>query len=381
MQNAEQVLTGPSLLQTAGQQESAAKQARIREFLEQQKLDALLLMRHENIAWATAGMVEMRVGIHSETAVGWLLFTRAGQRYYLAPKNEAPRLAAEEFQHLDFEPLIRNWYDADGLRGLRGLVGNGAIASDHPSSGLPVVSLQPLRLTLTAGERARLRWLGKHTAETTTEVLLKLRPGMSEAAMQAMIADALLRRRIAPSVYLMATDDRILKYRHAVPRDGVLKRFGMLNLCARRWGVAVSMTRFVHFGALPTELRDRFRAAAEVYARLLEATRPGATADHLFYVAQAAYADAGFPGEEQLHHQGGAIGYVEREWIARPGGIDVVQNLQAFAWNPTVQGGKVEDTTLLADGEIETLTSTPTLPVMEVERGAKTYSAPAVLEV
>ena len=51
-----------------------------------------------------------------------------------------------------------------------------------------------------------------------------------------------------PSVYLFAVDDRIFKYKHAAARGKRLKQYGMLNLCARKWGLAISITRFVHFG-------------------------------------------------------------------------------------------------------------------------------------
>lgn len=387
MQNVKALPVDPGFFPgVARQSELPEKYESILQFLEQQNVDALLLMRHENIAWSTAGIVEMRVAIPGETAVGWLLFTRAGERYYLTTENEAPRLAAEEFQHLDFQPIVRPWYDEDWMPAVRKIIGARTIVSDHASSGLPVVSLQPLRLVLSSGEIDRYRWLGLHTAEATAEVLLRLRPGMTEADMQAQIAEALLARRILPTVFLMGTDQRILKYRHAVPRGGVLEKFGMLNLCARRWGLAVSITRYIHFGKMPEDLRKKFRAAAYVYSGLLQATRPGATSDALFQVAQAAYVEAGFPGDEQLHHQGGATGYGEREWLARPGGKEVVANAQAFAWNPSVQGGKIEDTVLLLphsdeSDPIETLTATPTLPTEKTELAGTVYRTPAVLEV
>ena len=179
-----------------------------------------------------------------------------------------------------------------------------------------------------------------------------------------------------PSVYLTAVDDRIRSYKHAVPREGVLERFGMLNFCARCWGLSVSMTRFVYFGAMPSELEEKFDAVAQVNAKLLAATREGRTADELFSVAKQAYAYAGHAGEEAMHHQGGAAGYLEREWVARPGGKEVCGKQQAFAWNPTVGGGKVEDTVLLRGGSIEVITRTPELPSVETEAdGARYYSA------
>jgi antitoxin VapB len=150
----------------------------------------------------------------------------------------------------------------------------------------------------------------------------------------------------------------------------------MLNLCARRWGLAISITRFVHFGSMPQQLSDAFGVADQVNAQLLAATKVGATAAELFATAAATYAALGHPGEEMRHHQGGATGYGEREWLATPSGTDRVMDGQAFAWNPSVAGGKVEDTVILRAGEIELLTGTPELPVVSTQTGGiKVHSA------
>jgi antitoxin VapB len=101
-----------------------------------------------------------------------------------------------------------------------------------------------------------------------------------------------------------------------------------------------------------------------VNAALLNATRVGETSAELFKLAQLAYAAQGSPGEERFHHQGGATGYGEREWVATPEGADVVVNNQAFAWNPSIHGAKVEDTVILRNGVIENLTATPDLPTL-----------------
>jgi antitoxin VapB len=228
-------------------------------------------------------------------------------------------------------------------------------------------------------EIARFRWLGAETAAATVEALHQVEPGLSEYDLEAITAAGLLRRGILPSVALYAVDERILKYKHAVPRGARLKEYAMLNLCARKWGLVVSITRFVHFGALPAELGASFQVAAQVNAALMTATRVGATAAELYRVAQASYAAAGFPGEERFHHQGGAAGYVEREWVATPNGTEVVVNNQVFAWNPSIRGGKTKDTVLLADGVIENLTATPTLPVISIPVEGSTYASPGVL--
>jgi antitoxin VapB len=99
----------------------------------------------------------------------------------------------------------------------------------------------------------------------------------------------------------------------------------------------------------------------------------------LYAVAKDAYAAAGFPGEELLHHQGGAAGYGEREWIALPKGTETVVNRQAFAWNPSARGGKVEDTVVLQDGAIELLTETTEFPVVVTVAGGESYCSAGVL--
>ena len=111
----------------------------------------------------------------------------------------------------------------------------------------------------------------------------------------------------------------------------------MLNLCSRRWGLCISITRFVHFGPMPQRLQDAFAAAAEVNARLLAATKTGTTCSGIIcHREQIPMHRADYPGEELRHHQGGATGYGEREWLATPAGKERVVNMQAFAWNPSV---------------------------------------------
>ncbi|QNI30294.1 M24 family metallopeptidase [Alloacidobacterium dinghuense] len=337
------------------------KWSRLEAVLDRSQLSAILLQCNENIAWITAGQVEARVLIPGETAVTSLLLTRTGRKYYLAPNNEAPRLADEEFCDLEYEPVITPWHE-DGVAAIHRLAGDGAIGTDHGLDGLTPVDMAPLRAPLTAAEVERFRWLAERTAAMTAEALAELEPGITEDQMSADVAQRLLAEGILPTVLLMAADDRIRKYKHAVSRGAVLERYGMLNLCARKWGLAVSITRFVHFGAPSQQLTDAFAACAEVNAKLLHASRSGATSAELYAVAENAYRIVGFPGEEQFHHQGGPAGYMEREWIATPKGQQTLTETEVLAWNPSIRGAKVEDTALLHNGAVEVLTLTPSLP-------------------
>ena len=354
------------------------KWSRLATLLDRSGLSAVLLQRNENIAWATAGQVEARVAILAETAITSLLLTRTGGKYYLTSNNEAARLADEEFSNLGYEPVIVPWHQ-DALSAVHRLVDDGKIGSDQALPGFIPVDVAPLRVPLTTAEVERFRWLAQHTAAATTETLLELEPGMTEDQMSASIAQRLIGEGILPTVLLMAVDDRIRKYKHAVSRGAVLEQYGMLNLCARKWGLAVSITRFIHFGPAPKQLIDGFAACAEVNAKLLHASRRGVTSADLFAVAERAYREAGFSGEEQLHHQGGPAGYLEREWVASPNGVQKLSETEALAWNPSIRGAKVEDTALLQNGAIEVLTQTPSLPQINTTIDGITYPAADVL--
>lgn len=355
------------------------KLATIRAYLAEKGIDAVLISAHENIAWATAGAVDIRVGVLRESGVACLLVTRDSGAFYLTTNNEAPRLADEEFAGLPFQPVVNHWYANDIRASVAKIVGSGEVASDIGQHGYRPLPLQPLRWQLVDSELPRYRWLGSHAAQAAVDVLKQYRPGLSELRFQALLAERLIEEGILPSVYLTAVDRRVLKYRHAVPRAGVLQHLGLLSFCARRWGLTIAMTRFVCFGPLAPEMEQRFRVVAQVNARLHHATREGATSDQLFRTAEQAYADLGFAGEERLHHQGGATGYFEREWIARPGGSERATFPQAFAWNPTVEGAKVEDTILVRAGAREVLTATPELPVVTTSIGDERYISAGIL--
>jgi Xaa-Pro aminopeptidase len=159
-----------------------------------------------------------------------------------------------------------------------------------------------------------------------------------------------------------------------VPAATAWKHVVMVALCAERDGVIVSLSRIVSAGG-PRDLDARTRAAASVFGRLLDATRPGAKGADLYSVAADAYRAAGFPGEELKHHQGGAIGYRAREWVVHPGSQEVVRERQAFAWNPTITGTKVEDTALVIGDSLEIVTATPDWPSIPLESADRLFQA------
>jgi antitoxin VapB len=200
---------------------------------------------------------------------------------------------------------------------------------------------------------------------TLGELARSTLPGASEHDVARAVAAALLTLEIRPVVLLVAADSRIASYRHPTPTDLRWNRRLLIAVCAEHEGLIVGLSRLV--STRPEEdLQKRTRATAQVYAALLEATKTGASGSQLFDAAVSAYTAAGFPGEERLHHQGGAIAYRAREWVAHPRSTDVVTPVQAFAWNPSITGSKVEETCVLhEDDRLEIVTASPAWPSIE----------------
>jgi antitoxin VapB len=185
---------------------------------------------------------------------------------------------------------------------------------------------------------------------------------MSEYQIAALVSGETLARGVLPIVNLIATDERVYRFRHPLPTDKKLDKYAMLVLCGRKGGLVCSITRLIHFGTLPEDLRECILATAQVNAALIAATRPGRSLGEIFTQEQQVYARLGYPNEWQKHHQGGLTGYEPREFLAIPGSQEMVAAGQAFAWNPSITGAKVEDTILVGAAKNEIITPTPSLP-------------------
>ncbi|MEM4782076.1 MAG: aminopeptidase P family protein, partial [Halalkalicoccus sp.] len=104
-------------------------------------------------------------------------------------------------------------------------------------------------------------------------------------------------------------------------------------------------------------------------------------AREVFGAIQGAYREVSYPREWKRHHQGGAAGYAGREWIATPWHDGEVTLPMAYAWNPTVQGAKSEDTVLVTEDEPEVLTATGEWPTETVTERGLELERPAVLDL
>lgn len=351
---------------------------KIRAFLNAQNLDGVLLRTRSNFAWATGGGDNHIVNT-TELGVADLLIL-SDRMYCITTRMEAARIRDEELAGFGCEFVTPEWYEGTDEAILQLCAGK-AVGADVWFHHLPNVAseLAQIRSTLTGEEMERYRQLGQTAAKALEATCRELRRGWTEHEIAAHLAAKLLREGINPQVLLVATDERIFRYRHPIPTEKQLDRYAMLVLCAEKGGLVANATRFVHFGDLAPELEENKRKLAEIEVAMIAATRPGAKLADILQRGIEAYKRAGYPDDWQLLHQGGPSGYAPREFLVGPGETGVVRAQQAYAWNPTIRGIKMEDTFLVHEEEIEFITHTGEWVYMEAASEGRTYLRPDIL--
>jgi Xaa-Pro aminopeptidase len=237
------------------------------------------------------------------------------------------------------------------------------------------------RYELTDAEIERYRRLGKDAGAAIGDLFENLKTGETETEIARKIRRALGAYDINPVVTLIGADARIENFSHPVPTANVWKKVLLIAVCARREGLIANLSRIACAGKIPGDLKRKTEATAYVFARLLAATKTGASGARLYEIAAAAYAEKGFAGEINRHHQGGATGYKTRDWTAHPACAETVFNQQAFAWNPSVTGAKTEETCLVFPDRIETITQTENFPQTAIEIDGREYFSPGILSL
>ena len=328
--------------------------SRLRELMERRGVDALLLRRAENFAWYTGGG-NSRVEYAAPLGVADVV-VKGDDEWIFTSTIEAPRMRDEEAR--GYEVVEYPWQEGPDAA-LRELVGDEPLGADAPLPGAVDLSddISALRRVLDPDAIERLRSVGADLAAVLDEAVAAVEPGIAEHEAAAEITASCRCRGLVPTVLLAATHERIARYRHPLPTKAPLARRAMLVASAQRGGLYANLTRIVWFDEPDAEILRRQAASDEILARMREeATRPGRSLVDAFADCRRFYAEAGFPDEWKLHHQGGITGYASREVIATPFTDVPIETGQAFSWNPSVTGAKSEETFVLTDVGPEVVT-------------------------
>jgi Xaa-Pro aminopeptidase len=328
-----------------------APQEKLAAFCRGRNYDGALLRRRSSIAWLTGG-ADTHIDLGSPLGIATVVWTPRKKTVH-TDIIEAARLRAEEFS-ADWEIIDRPWTEREPSLPPDG----GRYATDWPDD-----QIAELRWSLSAPEIDTARALGAEAAAALAEAMRLVSSGATEHELAGLVAGGLQSRGILSPVLLVASDDRIARFRHPIPTSKRIERIVMAAICAQRKGLTVSATRIVHFGPMPADLRRRHDAVCKVDSALHHATRPGVRWCDALAAGINAYRDTGFEGEWKLHHQGGPMGYDLRDFKATPTQTRPVLDSQLVGWNPSITGTKSEDTILVTAAGCEVITPTPDWPV------------------
>lgn len=326
-------------------EEVLLKEHRLQQLMEEKEIDGILLKKQANFSWLTAGGYNM-VGIASETGVTSLLVTRKG-RYVIANRIEMQRMLVEEgLGELGFVPLEFEWNVDREAEMVRTIVPDlSKVGSDMRFADTRNMDgdIKKLRYSLTEAEVDRYLFLGTKLSTALEKVMLGIRPGDKECEIAGRFGVELWRDRIDPTGIMVAADERVSLYRHPIPTQKMVKRYVMGCINARYKGLITTITRIIHFGRPSPELAKQFAQNLEIENRMIAATQVGKPMVGAFETGLAGYRQFGYPDEWERHHQGGSMGYYARDIKVTAETKDLVQERQAFCWNPSISGTKTED--------------------------------------
>jgi Xaa-Pro dipeptidase len=357
------------------------KERRVRTFLEQKGLSGLLLKRQANFSWMTCGGLNL-VGITTEVGAASLLITRDA-KFAVSNNIETPRMVEEEaLETQGFTVKSFPWHEDHEVSLIKELVGGGQLGSDvpFPDASVLVEDIARLRYSLTPEEYERYQWLGEKVSLALERTLMETRKGEKESEVVGRLCKELWKDRIDPVTLMSAADDRILRFRHPIPTEKKIENYLMVSVNARKWGLIVSLTRFIHFGKLPKEFKDKYQANVFIDCAFMASTRPGALAREVLEKGIEAYEKAGYGEEWKLHHQGGSIGYTGRDYRTSFNTPDIVQEYQAFTWNPSITGTKSEDTIVATSKGPEMITKPIIYPTISMKAEGVAFVRPDILE-
>ncbi|HET7800088.1 MAG TPA: M24 family metallopeptidase [Humibacillus xanthopallidus] len=354
------------------------KLARLADLARARDLDTLVLREPAALTWLLGARVNvpqtldtacLDVIVHPGGGPGGHHGAGGHRLTVVTNAIEAPRLRDTELAGLDAACDLRwdvvPWWESRDSR----LPTGPRVGCDRPLPGsVPVgPDLAALRRQLTQHQQRLLAQVCSDTAAAATAAALTLSPGTTGYAAAGAFAHELLERELDPIVLLVGGADHLTDHRHPLPLAEPVGGRAMLVACGRRHGLVASVTRIVSFTPLDDEQRDAYARLLQVERAFLDATRVGARLGDVVSEGCAAYGRQGFDPEEwHRHHQGGLSGFQPREFPAHASSDLVLDDGAVVAWNPSADGWKVEDTTLVLPNGARTLVTDERWPTLDV---------------
>ncbi len=358
--------------------EARVKEERVRALLHQRGYDSLLIARRENFAWLSCGGRAVTSYV-VENAPVYLLVTPT-RKYAIGYSMDVPRTVDEELAGQGFEAVALPTFGKTPEQAAVELAG-GRLAADCPIAGLDSIgpAVTGLHEPLLPEEMQRYREVGREAGELVCELANWVTPGMTERQVLGRMWGLFAEHDFDGDCMFVVSDERIRRYRHAVPSNKAIERVVILAPATYKRGLHVQISRLVYFTPPTQDERQRSMAAATIQAAMLAIARPGTRLAAMRQTCLDLFDQLGYPEEKTRHMHGGPTGYrvsyPERcgdpEEAVRPG--------MAFSWYITLSGAKSEETFLVDEHSSQFISVDPTWPTIEIDTHGQKVAVPDLL--
>lgn len=360
-------------------EEVRQKEERIQSYLIKNNLYGMVIGRQDNFAWITGGG-ENKVILSSELGFSYLLITRE-KKMCISLVADYSRVMDEVLTQLGYEGIELMWYKKSKEEKISELIFGKRVISDFPIAGadFKLKDIYDLHYPLTEQEIKKYSILGKKTEEIITKISLDMEPGMSEYEIEAKLFFEYTKNNISPSVLLVASDERIIKYRHPIPSKKRVEKYVMISPAVRKWGLHANVCRLIYFGEPPSELLNKYRAASIIAAHVLSMCKEGALFKHILKEEIRLYKVLGYEHEWKNHFQGGITGYMVSDPTLCFDDTARVRINQAFEWFITISGVKVSELSVCTNKGRDVLSVNGLWPTEEYSANGEVYRFPEIL--
>ncbi len=362
-------------------EEIEIKHERVKKLLGSRKLSGLLLAKQSNLHWFTGG--KMNDVIKNDDFSLIYLYITEDKRYLLATSSDTDRMMGEELAGLDFEPVFYNWYDEGALDAIGKIHEPSVTGADIGLPGTVTVQdgISDIRRSLTGHEVERFEKLAEEYSKTLTDFCRSLSPGSSEREIAAKFTYQCGLLGIRLPVLMVGGDDRAYKYRHPVFTDNIIKKNMLIATVGERDGLYVPISRVVHFGNAPEELKSKMDAVNYVESFAASRSFPSVALKELFEAIKEAYRIKGFDGEWKNHTQGGLTAYKPCEFLIYSHSDIKLRVGEAISFNPTIAGVKAEDIYIITEDGTRQISGDKRWPQTEISIEGKKFFKSSILEL
>lgn len=359
------------------------KLKRVFSMLDSEGLDALVLTKHSNYSWITAGG-KSSITLCVEGGVVSILITKQGL-YAITNIIEENRYREEEqLEDLGFKIISQEWYENKTVEIITEIVGDmSKVGTDMPLGTAKLINnkIDPLRYSLTDNEICRYQYLGDNLSAALEEYIASVKPGMTEYEITGGLCQALWKYNIDQVLFLVSADERAYKYRHGIPTDKKLENHLYISVNGRYKGLITTVTRMVHFGKIDEKLLKQYDDTCEIECRTIASVQIGTNDLNAYNMCKKSYEDLGYKDMWRVHGQGGAQGYNNRDYMLTPTSHKITQVNQCYCFNPVIDGTKTEDAFIITENGPLFVTKPITFPKITKEINGITFERPGLLVI